>query len=204
MIDLSRYRELFATGDWHVHTSYTDGKSTVAEMCSRAEELGIPLLAFTEHVRRKLDYDFNALLEEIDAARSRHDMVILSGCEAKVLPDGSLDAPDEVLETVDYPIFAFHSFPDDVDLYLGCAEKVIASRKMAAWAHPGLFLRKKGIELPDDGLEAVLGQVKRAGLLMEANSRYALPPASWARRCRELGIPLVRGSDSHSAADLRA
>ena len=72
--------------------------------------MNVPLLAFTEHVRKNLDYDFNDLLDDIEKAREEFDLIILSGVEAKVLADGDLDVEDWILKEVDYSIFAFHSF----------------------------------------------------------------------------------------------
>jgi DNA polymerase (family 10)/putative hydrolase len=80
-----KYVDYLLEGEWHIHTNYTDGKNTVFEYCEKAVEIGIPLLAFTEHVRKELTYDFNQFLNEIEEAREEFDLIILSGCEAKVL-----------------------------------------------------------------------------------------------------------------------
>lgn len=53
-----------------MHTSFTDSKNTVFEICREVAMLNIPLIAFTEHVRRELTYDFNRYLEEIGKARN--------------------------------------------------------------------------------------------------------------------------------------
>ena len=53
-----KYDEYLLTVDWHIHTNWTDGENTVFEYCERAVQEGIPLIAFIEHVRKKLNYDF--------------------------------------------------------------------------------------------------------------------------------------------------
>ena len=53
-----RYQSYLDTGDWHVHSSYADGESSIAECCRQAESNGLELIAFTEHVRKKLDYSY--------------------------------------------------------------------------------------------------------------------------------------------------
>ena len=58
-----KYKEFLSLGDWHVHTSYTDGKNTVYELCRRARENRLRLIAFTEHVRRTLTYRFEDLVK---------------------------------------------------------------------------------------------------------------------------------------------
>ncbi len=120
-----KYIDYLLKGRWHIHTIYTDGKTNVSEYCKKAVELNVPLLAFTEHVRKNLDYDFNDLLDDIEKAREEFDLIILSGVEAKVLADGDLDVEDWILKEVDYSIFAFHSFPKDIDLYKKCLEYIL-------------------------------------------------------------------------------
>ncbi len=202
MRPLERYGHLLLSGEWHVHTSYTDGKGTVEQYCQRAEDLGLPLIAFTEHVRRKLSYDFWHLLEEIEEARSAHDLIILSGCEAKVLPGGDLDVEDDILREVDYPIMAFHSFPPNLDLYLESLKAAIKSRKATTWAHPGLFLEKTGLKLSSEDLPEIFELLRDHEMGLEMNRKHSLPPPEWLDLAKSLKVKLVRGSDAHSFLDL--
>ncbi len=197
-----RHAEHRTSGEWHVHTSFTDGTATVDELCGAAERSGIPLIAFTEHVRRSPDYDFRAFLDQIDLARGRYGLTILSGVEAKVLPDGSLDVDDDILASVDYPIFAYHSFPADKELFFGTLHDVITSGRAHAWAHPGTFSTRTGITLAEDELNEIMELMARYRVAMEINTKYLTPDASWARAAREAGVAIVRGSDIHSLKDL--
>ena len=90
------YSEDLLTGDWQVHSTWSDGKNSILEYCEEARRQGLRLIAFTEHVRKKLKYDFSAYIREVEKARSLFpDLKILAGCEAKVLnPQGELDAPE--------------------------------------------------------------------------------------------------------------
>lgn len=193
-----KYTNYLLSGEWHVHTNYTDGKNTVREYCERAMELGIPLIAFTEHVRRMLDYDFNDFLNDIEKAREEFDLIILSGCEAKVLPNGELDVEDWILREVDYPIFAFHSFPRDLDLYLGSLKKVLRNKYVNTWAHPGVFLRRYGFELGGDDLINIFKLMNKHEVLLEINSRYNVPSKEWIDLAKGYGVGVVHGSDAHS------
>lgn len=93
------YEKYLQSGEWHVHTDYVDGENSVDEYCKRAVELRIPLIVFTEHVRRVLTYNYQDLVEEIMRARENYpELIILTGCEAKVLENGSLD--DEEVEVI--------------------------------------------------------------------------------------------------------
>ncbi len=192
------YEPLLMKGEWHVHTLYTDGVDTVMELCKTANDLHIPLIAFTEHVRRDLDYDFWDLMEDIEKARNEFDMIILSGCEAKVLPGGDLDVDEDILVHVDYPIFAFHSFPPNVDEYLLSLRSAIRNRFVNAWAHPGLFLTWSGESLSKDEVRDVFRLMIEKDVLLELNSKYSLPTAEWLEWAREMGVRLVRGGDIHT------
>ena len=199
-----KYRRYLATGQWHAHTHYTDGKNSVDEMCRRAIELGVPLLAFTEHVRRTLDYDFDALLADIETARRAYDgkLLILTGCEAKVLPGGELDVDPELLARVDYPIFSFHAFPADVELYVRSVTEAVRNPFVNAWGHPGLFFKKnKHLSLPVAELEPVFELMKKHDVLLEVNGRYKLPFDEWLRLYQKQGLPLANGGDLHSVKD---
>lgn len=133
-------------GEWHVHTDYTDGRSSVIDYTSLAHELNIPTVAFTEHVSVECSYDYDNLLTDIEMAREKYpDMNILSGFEAKVLPDGTLNCPDSILEKADLKIFAFHSFPQNKEKYMLAIREVISNYELDVWAHPGLFLKNTKI-----------------------------------------------------------
>jgi len=192
-----KYVDLLLKGEWHIHTNYTDGASTVMEYCRQAELLEIPLIAFTEHVRRNLNYDFGQFLADIEVARDEFDLVILSGCEAKVLPGGILDVGSEILKEVDYPIFAFHSFPVDQEQYLLSLKAVLNDRYVSAWAHPGLFMFKNNMVLPEEDLSDILRIMKERDILLEINAKYRLPPQEWISLAEGFGVKTVRGSDVH-------
>jgi len=198
-----RFGTLRMTGEWHAHTSYTDGSSTVDEMCHEAERRCVPLIAFTEHVRRSLGYDLGALLDDIEKARSKYRLNILSGCEAKVLPRGELDVDEDVLSRVDYPVFAFHSFPNDKAVFLDSLHEVIRSGRAQTWAHPSTFEAKLGFVLTDAELRAVMSDMAAHKVALELNSKYPAPGKRWIELAMEEGVTLVRGSDAHSVDDLK-
>lgn len=197
-----RYSEYLQTGEWHIHTSYTDGKNTIEEYCMRAVQLGVPLIAFTEHVRKNLTYNFDQFLSDIQVARETYDLIILSGCEAKVLPNGTPDADHDILSKVDYPIFSYHSFPPDPGLYLDTLHMIIQNPFVNAWAHPASFFRGFGIDLSSVDLESIYEELNRFNVLVEINKKYdQVFPALNALVERYEG-GRVRGSDCHTVDQL--
>lgn len=191
------------TGQWHIHTNYTDGENSVFQLCKKAVELKIPLVAFTEHVNRRLSYDFNKFMSDIEKAREEFpDIIILSGAEMKVLPDCTLDIQEEIFRAVDYPIFAFHSFPKDPQSYLSCLKSVLKNARINTWAHPGSFLRTINSALEEKELSKILQIMRKRKVLLEINRKHDLPEKEWLETAIENEVEFVNGSDIHSLADL--
>jgi putative hydrolase len=197
-----KYADYLCNGEWHIHTKYTDGKNNILEYCKKAEDLNIGLIAFTEHVRKNLDYDFDQFLMDIETSRDEFDLIILSGCEAKVLANGDLDVHEFILNKIDYPVFAFHSFPIDIDLYIKSLMKVLKNKYVNAWAHPGRFLAKFKQELSEETLTEIFEIMAREDVLLEINDKYSVPPANWIELARKFEVKMVRGSDAHSIDEL--
>ena len=106
------YTKYLSEGAWHIHTNFVDGLNSVTEYCCFAEKANLPLLAFTEHVRRTLTYDFTEFVSQISSAKKKFGLIALAGCEAKVLDiDGTLDVSTEVLRKSELVLGVFHSFP---------------------------------------------------------------------------------------------
>jgi len=93
----------------------SDGNASLEEMAGSAKSLGFSYIGMSEHsqtaayargltVRRvKEQWD------RIDALNESHKGIrILKGIESDILPDGSLDYPDEVLAGFDFVIGSIH------------------------------------------------------------------------------------------------
>jgi len=145
----SEYKNCIRYGDFHVHTDYTDGKNTVIEYCQKARQNNLKLIAFTEHVRKSITYDYDDFLSDISQAKSEfHDIKILSGCEAKVLNiNGELDAPEEILDQCDIVVGVFHSFRyKDKKNYLTALKAMLRNPVVDIWGHPMLFAERHNMK----------------------------------------------------------
>jgi histidinol phosphatase-like PHP family hydrolase len=199
-----KYETYLMDGEWHIHTDYTDGENSVDEYCREAIKKHIPLLAFTEHVRRKLTYSFHDLMEEIESARTSYrDLKILSGCEAKVLDDGELDVSEDTLRKCDIVLMAFHSFPNDKSKYVHALKKALSNLKVDVWAHPGTLRFQNDLSLTDKEVADILNLAKKKEVLVEINRKYNMPPSKWLEIGSEQGLKFVRGNDVHSIRDLK-
>ena len=104
-------------GDCHLHSDWSDGGSPIEEMALAAAELGHEYMVLTDHsptltvarglppARLKRQLDHVAKLNEALPDGFR----VLTGIEVDILPDGSLDQEDALLERLDVVVGSVHS-----------------------------------------------------------------------------------------------
>ena len=199
-----KYKDYLERGDWHVHTNYSDGENTVFEYCEKAIENGLELIAFTEHVRRELTYNFDDFLADVYSAREEFSLKILVGCEAKVINlDGELDVTDGVLKKCDVVLGAFHGFPfEGKKDYLTALDNMLKNPDVDVWAHPTLLASRKNFNITIEEEKRIIKECIENEILIEKNIRYKLPGDEFTRIARELDAKFVQGSDSHKIGDL--
>jgi len=201
----SEYKNCIRYGDFHVHTDYTDGKNTVIEYCQKARQNNLKLIAFTEHVRKSITYDYDDFLSDISQAKSEfHDIKILSGCEAKVLNiNGELDAPEEILDQCDIVVGVFHSFRyKDKKNYLTALKAMLRNPVVDIWGHPMLFAERHNMKLEEDDLNKIINVCIENDVLIERNLKYNLPDINFIKLALSKGAKIIIGSDAHSISEL--
>jgi putative hydrolase len=205
MKNWEKYRQYLEKGDFHVHTSYTDGSNTVFELCEQAIRNSLSLICFSEHVRKELYYDYNALLADIDKARQLYPRLkILPGCEAKVLDrSGELDVSRDVLEKAEIVIASFHDFPHGRrEDFLHAIHGALKHPRVDIWGHPQTFLRN--LDLSDQELRGIIGEcIKRRVLVENSLAEVYQTPPRFLRLCRELGATITTNSDAHDIYSLK-
>ncbi len=99
----------------HAHTTASDGALSIVELAQEAKRRGFHTIAVTDHsksqqVARGLDR--KRLLAHIEDIRAAQDKVegisILAGTEVDIMPDGSLDYSDDLLEKLDVVVASPH------------------------------------------------------------------------------------------------
>jgi histidinol phosphatase-like PHP family hydrolase len=205
MKNWEKYNAFLKTGDFHVHTNYTEGLNSVFELCEQAIQNGLKLICFAEHVRKNLTYDFDSLLNEIEEARELYPKLkILSGCEAKVMDwSGNLDVSQEILDKSEIVIFGFHSFPYGAKKdFLKSLYGALKYPRVDIWGHPQTFLRN--VDLTTSELQSIIRECKKRRVLIEDSLAevYRTPP-SFLNMCKELKAPVVTNSDAHDIYSLK-
>lgn len=196
-------------GDLHLHTTATDGKSSLEEMVEAAHALGYEYIAITDHspslaMTRGLDGTRLADQGRMIRALDRGDMRVLRGIEVDILPDGTLDLEEDVLRELDWVVASVHS---KLDLPRAVQTRRIVraleSGVVDCLGHPtGRLIGER--EPYDVDLEEILKAARRTGAAVEVN---AFPDRldlcdTHARLAKELGVPVVISTDSHATTHL--
>jgi DNA polymerase (family X) len=190
----------------HVHTSASDGTRTLEELARECIRRGIAWLCVSDHSRTAA-YAGGLSIERLAAQRQEAAALnerlspfrIFCGVESDILPDGSLDYPDEVLAGLDFVIGSVHS-----KLTMGADEAT--DRLLAAAANPRLtilghvsgrlLLSREGYPYDEQKLLAALAA---SGAVLEHNCNPHRLDPDWPtlKRASRLGIPVAIDPDAH-------
>jgi DNA polymerase (family X) len=191
-------------GDLHSHTTASDGTASIEDMAVAARDFGYEYLAITDH---SASFGFgdevspDRLREQIARIRATEvdGIELLAGSEVNILPDGSLDYPDELLAELDWVIASVHSsFRMSADVMTDRIVRAIEHPLVDAIGHlSGRKLERRAPYSFD--LERVIDAAARAGTMLEINSNPDRRDLSdlHARAAAAAGIPIVINSDAH-------
>lgn len=197
-------------GDFHLHSSYSDGRDSLRAMALAARDRGYAFMVITDHsfglgvaqglTEEKVERQWRevrSLNQELAPFR------ILRGVELEIRASGALDFPDAMLERFDVVGASLHTAtrqPSDqlTQRLIGA----LANPHVAIINHPTGRIVGKRPEYPVD-LERVLEEAARRGKALEVNGSERMDLSSdAARRAKALGIPIVLSSDAHSVEGL--
>ena len=197
-------------GELHGHTTFSDGRNTLAEMAEAARACGYQYWAVCDHsvglgITAGVD---EAKLQqqaiEIAAINKEYaeqgiDFRLLCGTEAEVLADGTLGLPDAVLAELDVVVASIHSaLRQERAVITARCLKIVRNLHVDILGHP--TGRLIGRRPPSDlDVEQVLQACVETGTVVEINahpSRLDLNDI-YARRAVELGCKIAINTDAH-------
>ncbi|HEY8515559.1 MAG TPA: PHP domain-containing protein [Candidatus Binatia bacterium] len=209
-----RFDDLIALEDLagavHCHTTYSDGKHTIAQMAQAAAARGLGYLTITDH-SRSAGYAGGLTLDrigqqwlEIDAAQRATSVRLLRGTESDILADGSLDYPHDVLAQMDVVIASIHQRHKlDVDAMTRRVVTALRQPIFKIWGHAlgRILLHRDPIAVHFDRVLDAIGDSRVAVEINGDPRRLDLDPER-ARLARARGARFVLSADAHATGQL--
>ena len=204
-------REEDIRGMLHLHSTYSDGADSIAEMAAAVQKRGYAYMGMTDHsqsaayagglkvdaVRRQWD-EIDALNETLAPFH------IFKGIESDILTDGSLDYSDSILEQFDFVVASVHS-------QFNLDRNAMTERFLRAIEHPAttiighltgrLLLDREGYELDHEALFEAAAE-KRVSI--EINAHPARLDLDWrhVRQAHQAGVVISINTDAHHLSGL--
>lgn len=194
-------------GDLHMHTDWSDGSATLAEMVEAARARGYSYVAITDHsphvgIVNGLDAErLRRQGDEIDKLNDDLDgLTVLKGAEVDILEDGSLDLPDDALEALDIAVASIHTQHDLArDKQTDRLLRAIDNPLVSIIGHPtGRLINAREPYAVD--MDKVIERAAKAGCVLEINAapkRLDLDEVH-ARAARDAGVKLAISTDAHA------
>lgn len=194
-------------GIFHVHTTWSDGTGSIAEMARAAADAGFAYLGITEH-SKAASYAGGLgparLREQAQAvAQARREVpgvTLLHGIEVDILPDGTLDLDDATLASLDFVVASVHT---DLDM----PRRAMTARVVRAVSHPlvtilghptgRLLLGREGYALDVDAV-ASAAAANDTFLEINANPQRLDLGDALVRRAAARGASFAIDPDAHT------
>ena len=205
-------------GDLQMHTTWSDGQTSIEQMARAAVARGYEYILITDH-SQSLGVTNGLTPERLKKQRIEIDKVnamglgirVLHGSEVEIKADGTLDFPDDVLASLDIVLASLHTaLRQDRDRVTRRALAAIHNPHVDIFAHPtGRMLYEggsleRGREGADLDVEAVLQAAAESGTIVEINAspeRLDLNDIN-ARRANDLGCLFSIATDAHNPNSL--
>jgi DNA polymerase (family 10) len=198
-------------GDLHVHSNWSDGHGTVADVARAAKAMGYQYVSVNDHTR-SLGVAHGLTVERLEQQMGEIDQLnrrlrgfrVLKGTEVDILSDGRLDLPDDLLARLDVVVASIHSgFGQPRDRMTGRILSAIENPHVDIIGHPtGRLLGSR--DPYEVEIERVIEAAARTGTALEINAyqeRLDLNDVN-ARRAAESGVKLAIGTDAHHVDQL--
>jgi len=219
---------VYFSGDYHVHTNYSDGRATLEEMASAAFKKGLREIAVTDHgpaniVGIKSPEILLRIKERTERLNSNFGTKfrVLVGVEADVIScDGDIDVPEDIYRQLDLLLVGLHPhvFPKTV----GAGVKIVFGNKLAGISDAVwnkmvevntkalvAAVRNHNADIaahPGLGMPVNFREVARAcadtGCAFEINTGHNHLSPSQVRIAAEERAPIIVNSDAHYTASV--
>jgi DNA polymerase (family 10) len=199
-------------GILHAHTERSDGVNTLEQMAEATRKRGYEYFGVADH-SKSAHYAGGLSVEEIleqqveAAALNRKyagEFRIFKGIESDILPDGSLDYPDDVLERFDFVVASVHGqFRKDKKEQTERILRALASPYVTILGHMTgrQLLRRPGYDVD---IKRILDACARHHVAVEINANPWRLDLDWRWHglALELGCMMSVNPDAHSTNEI--
>jgi DNA polymerase (family X) len=199
-------------GILHAHTTASDGVNTLRQMAEATRKRGYSYFGVADH-SKSAHYAGGLSIDEIIAQHELIDELnaeygdgfqIFKGIESDILPDGSLDYPDEVLARFDFVVASVHGqFRKDRASQTERTLRAVANPFTTILGHMTgrQLLRRPGYDVD---IDAILAACAEHGVAVEINANPWRLDLDWRwhQRGLELGCIFSINPDAHSTSEI--
>jgi len=199
-------------GIFHVHSFYSDGTNSIQSMAQASKKMGFSYIGLSDH-SQSASYAGGLTLEklkkqwkEIDLLnQEREGLHIFKGIESDILPDGSLDYEEAILNKFDFVIASVHShFNMSREEMTQRVTKAIRNPYTTILAHPTgrLLLAREPYAID---MMRIIDEASRSGVAIELNTHpYRLDMDwRWCKYAKEKGVKIAMNPDAHDEEGLK-
>ncbi|MEK6835974.1 MAG: DNA polymerase/3'-5' exonuclease PolX [Nanoarchaeota archaeon] len=194
-------------GDLHVHSNYSDGRSSIIEMVQGARKLNYKYVAITDHSKaRAIAHGLNEdrvlkQIKEIQKLRKKFkDIYIFTGTEVDIKSNGELDLGEDVLKKLDIVIGSIHSgFKQNKEEMTKRLIKAFDTGLIKIFGHPTTRIINFRPEIQFD-FNKIFGYCSENNIALEIDSfpnRLDLKDL-YVREAIKNNVKIIIDSDSHS------
>ena len=198
-------------GDFHMHTTWSDGGYSIREMVEACRAKGYSHMVITDHTHylkvangltperlREQIAEIRQLNEEYD------DIEVFCGTEMDILPDGSLDFDDDLLQELDFVIASIHSnFNQSQEQIMERLHTALKNPYVTMIAHPtGRIIGQREGYNPD--VPQLIEWAKKYDKILELNGnphRFDLA-TDFLVMAQEAGVKIAINTDAHAIDQL--
>jgi DNA polymerase (family 10) len=199
-------------GILHAHTILSDGADTLEKMAAATRSRGYSYFGVADH-SQSAGYAGGLKIGEIAEQHAAVERLnksyggefrVFKGIESDILPDGSLDYPDDVLATFDFVVASVHSrFRLDPQEQTERVIRAVSNPHTTILGHMTgrQLLRRPGYEVD---IEEILAACAEHGVAVEINANPWRLDLDWRwhRRALELGCMMSINPDAHSTSEI--
>lgn len=210
------------SGDYHMHTLYSDGRAGVQEMVSAADRRGLREVGLADHGPRNIgtgvrnEEVFLQIKKELRSLEESYPSLrLLAGAEANIIcPDGRLDLSEMIIKDLDFLVVGLHPYvlPRGVDGWKwvlgnhvfprsGLLGSRVKNQNTKALMEAVYRYDVRLVSHPGLKMEIEIPEVARAcqarGTAWEINTGHKFPNYSQILEAKRWGVDFIVNSDAH-------